>query len=106
MGPVQLRANGNVRIEGLSASQGAFGAQADRASYEQAKDAFVLEGTASALATLWQGGAGGVASRPYEARKIRYVRSTGQVEVSGVRFIEYVPDEAPQNARGPGLLRQ
>ena len=53
MGPVQLRAEGNVRIDGESPSQGMFAAQANRATYEQAKETFILEGTPNVPATLW-----------------------------------------------------
>ena len=35
IGPVQMQAKGNVRIDGQVPAQGAFSAQADRASYEQ-----------------------------------------------------------------------
>ena len=68
IGPVQLQATGNVRIDGQVPKQGEFSVQADRASYEQAKDAFVLEGSTRTPAKLWRRGQPGD-SPPTEARR-------------------------------------
>jgi hypothetical protein len=100
IGPVQMLAEGDVRIEGQVPAQGEFSVQADRASYEQAKDAFVLEGNTRSPAKLWRRTAAGGNSPPTEARKIRYVRSTGEIKVEGIQYFEITPGDL-QNARRP-----
>ncbi|MEX0611723.1 MAG: hypothetical protein WD738_11170 [Pirellulales bacterium] len=97
LGPVQLRAQRNVRIDGSSPKQGAFSAQADRASYEQAKDMFILEGDGRTPATLWRAGQRG---SPPAARKITYIRATGQITVDGIQYFEFSPQDI-ENARRP-----
>ncbi len=97
IGPVQLRAQGNVRIEGQSPSQGAFSAHAERASYERSKDTFVLEGDGRTPARLWRAGQQG---EPPAVRRIRYVPSTGELEVNGVQYLEITPGDI-ENARRP-----
>ena len=77
-----------------------FSVQADRASYEQAKDAFILEGDTRTPAKLWRRTAAGVDSPPLEARKIRYVRSTNEAKVEGIQYIEINSGDI-ENARRP-----
>jgi lipopolysaccharide export system protein LptA len=101
VGPVQLQARGNVRIEGRSPEQGAFTAQADRASYEQAKDRFILEGNGRTPATLWRAGQAGA---PPAARKIIYARSTGHVTVDGIQYFEFTPEDV-ESARRASPVR-
>jgi hypothetical protein len=101
MGPVQLQALGNVRIDGQSPTQGAFRAQAARASFEQAKDVFILEGDGRTHATLWRAGQRG---SPPSARKITYVRSTGRITVDGIQYFEFTSDDL-ENARRPEPVR-
>jgi hypothetical protein len=100
IGPVQMRAWGDVRIAGQVPNQGEFSVQAGSASYEEAKDAFVLEGDTRTPAKLWRRNGAGVDSPPTEARKIRYVRSTGEVKVEGIQYFEITPSDL-QNARRP-----
>ncbi len=100
IGKVQMQAQGDVRIAGQVPNQGEFSVQAGRASYEQAKDAFVLEGDTRTPAKLWRRNGAGVDSPPTEARKIRYVRSTGEVKVEGIQYFEITPSDL-QNARRP-----
>lgn len=102
IGPVQLRATGNVRIDGQSEAEGRFGASAESASYEQSKDVFVLEGSEGTPATLWRRQGADDNSPPLHAQRINYDRSTGQVS-GRFKYLEYVPPEAPQNARGAAL---
>lgn len=100
MGPVQMRAKGNVKIDGRSESEGRFGAQADSASFDQLKDVYVLEGSDRAPAMLWRRQSADDNSPPMYAKSIRYNRKTG--ELSGrFKTLEYVQPEAPQSARGP-----
>jgi hypothetical protein len=100
VGPVQLQAKGDVRIEGQVPAQGEFAVQADRASYEQAKDVFMLEGNGRTPAKLWRRNGSGVDASPTEAQRIWYVRSTGDVKVQGIQFFEITPSDL-QNARRP-----
>jgi hypothetical protein len=101
IGFIQLRATGNVRIDGQAPGQGAFSAQAGRASYDQAKEVFILEGDGRTPATLWRQGQQGA---PPAARMIRYVRSTGEVSVNGIEYIEITPGDI-ENARRPDQVR-
>ncbi len=115
MGPIQLQARGNVHIEGQSPTQGVFDALCDRASYEQSKDMFVLEGNDVAPAKLWQKKQPGVDPIPFEARKIRFVRSTGVLNgaIDGFKYLEFTPQSLPssitpslQDAQLPGPQRR
>jgi hypothetical protein len=100
-GPFQLRATGNVKIDGQAPGQGAFSAQAGVASYEQAKKVFVLEGDGRTHATLWREGQQGA---PPSARMIRYNHLTGEVSVNGIQYIEITPRDI-ENARRPAQVR-
>jgi hypothetical protein len=110
LGPMELHAGGNVYIQGSSPTLGTFAAQADRATYQQAKDLFVLEGTQRVPATIWQQRELGGQLAQNSARKIQYWRATGQVKVEDIRAFEFTPTPVPpparQNARGPAPLRQ
>lgn len=105
LGPVQLRARGNVRIDGESPTQGQFAAQADRATYEQAKEVFVLEGTARVPATLWHRPRNTGQMAQNSARKITFHRLTGEFKIEDIRTFDFTPPTAPsatpQNARDP-----
>ena len=90
IGPLQLQAGGNVQIDGQAPGQGAFRAQADRATYEQAKETFRLEGDGRTPAMLWRAGQQGA---PYQARKIHYNHVTGEVKVEGIQFFEITPGD-------------
>jgi len=103
LGPMELRARGNVHIEGGSPTMGTFAAQAERATYQQAKDLFVLEGSQRSPATIWQQRQLGGQFTQNSARKIQYWRATGQVKVEDIRVFEFTPPagptSAPQDAR-------
>lgn len=115
LGPmqVQMRAEGNVRIDGSSPAQGTFAAMAERAAYEQSKELFILEGTDRAPATLWfQKQVGGQFARN-DARKIQFQRLTNQVQVEGVQLFEFTPGgtpgpppSPPQRAQGQSPARR
>lgn len=100
VGPVQMHASGNVRISGQIPAQGDFAIQADRASYEQLKDSFILEGDTRTPAKLWRRTKTGQTSPPFEARKIRYSRATNEVKVDDIQYLEITPQDL-QNARRP-----
>ncbi|MCI0333303.1 MAG: hypothetical protein L0228_08785 [Planctomycetes bacterium] len=101
IGPVQFQATGNVRIDGEVPKHGAFSAKAERASYEEAKDAFILEGNGRTPATLWRAGQTGA---PPAARRIRYVRKTNEVSVDGIQYLEIRPQDI-ESARRPRAVR-
>ena len=96
LGKVQLEALHNVRLDGRSAERGAFGAQAQRASYDQSKETFILEGDMRTPATLWYAGQQGA---PPAARKITFVRSTGDLKIEGLLFIEFTSQELESASR-------
>jgi hypothetical protein len=100
MGPIQMQASGDVRIDGKVPEKGEFSVQAGRASFEQAKDLFILEGDMRTPATLWRRDINGVDAPRIEARKILYVRSTGDAKVEGIQPLEILPSDL-QNARRP-----
>jgi len=100
IGPVQLRATGDVRLSGQVPGQGDFNVQADQASYDQYKDLFTLEGNTRTPAKLWRRSGTGPVGPPTEARKIRYTRSTGEIKVEGIQYFEITPNDL-QNARRP-----
>jgi hypothetical protein len=106
MGPVQLRAEGNVRIDGLLANQGTFGAEADWASYEQAKDLFHLKGNPRVPAKVWQRRGPNDNAPPFAAQTIQYDRRTGKPSGTGIQYLEYTPPEPPRNAAGDAPRRQ
>jgi hypothetical protein len=91
LGPVQLHAVGNVRIDSDSPTQGKFAATAERAAYEQAKELFILEGTDRAPATLWHRDHSNGQQIEHAARKIHYDRRTNQVRVDGGGPLEFTP---------------
>jgi len=90
VGPVQVFAEGNVRITGRSPSQGAFTAEAQRATFEQAKDAFVLEGDGRTPVRLWRERQQG---EPPAVQWIRYSRATDQWQIRGVEYLEITPTD-------------
>jgi hypothetical protein len=92
LGFVQMQAQGAVEIAGQVPGQGDFNVQAERASYDQGKDVFVLEGTPRTPAKLWRRKSG-VVLPPAEATWIRYVRATGNVSVNGVQYLEITPGD-------------
>lgn len=110
VGPVELLARSNVRIDGESPTQGVFAAQADRATYTQAKEVFILEGTSQVPATLWHRPHNTGQMAQNSARKITYHRDTGEFKIEDIRTFDFTPPagppSAPQNARGTAPLRQ
>lgn len=121
IGPVQLMAGGNVRIEGESPKRGSFAAVAERASYDQEKELFILEGAGRVLASIRHRDPASGQDVTTDARKILYNRTTGMPEFDGVRSTEFVPGvtapagggaPAPsaifpfENASGPTPVRQ
>jgi hypothetical protein len=109
LGPVQFQASGNVRIDGQSPKQGMFAATADRVSYEQIKELFILEGNNRVPATLWHRDPVSGQQVDNSAGKIMYNRQSGQAAFDAVRAIEFTPGASGgslQNALGPAATRQ
>jgi hypothetical protein len=103
LGPIQLQAKHNVRIDGHSAERGAFAAQADRASYEQEKDVFLLEGDLRTPATIWYAGQSG---SPPAFKRITFSRSRQHVEVDGLLYMEFSSGDLESARRASGAVRQ
>jgi hypothetical protein len=103
LGPVQLEAKGNVHIDGQTESQGVFGALADRATYEQSKDVFVLEGGTRSPAQLWLRRYPGEQVTPLSAGRIWYDRSTGLPKVERFQNLIITPGNL-EKAERPGSV--
>jgi hypothetical protein len=101
IGDIQMQASGDVRIEGQTVAQGEFSIQANRASYEHVKKAFVLEGDTRTPARLWRRTATGT-SPPLEARKIYYNSSTNQTKVENIQYLEIDPSDVEKARRPTG----
>jgi hypothetical protein len=110
LGPVQMTADGNVRINGQSPAKGVFFATAERASYTQSKEQFILEGSNRMPATLGHRDPLTGQQIDNSAGKIIYNRLTGQAEWDTVRAFEFTPGAggggALKNALGPSAARQ
>jgi hypothetical protein len=104
MGPVQIRAEGNVRLDGRSQQQGIFGATADWASYDQKKEVFLLKGFRS-LAQVWQRPGPNEPAQIFPAKEITFNRRTGLPDAKGVQQLEFTPT-ARQSGSVPGPTRQ
>jgi hypothetical protein len=101
LGPVLLQAIGNVRIDGQSAEGRTFWAHGEKASYEQAKDLFLLEGDPRIPATFWYSGQQGP---PAQARKVSYVRSRNELKAERVS-LEFTSSDL-DSARRQGPAQQ
>ncbi len=85
-GAMELVAAGNVIIEGKVPEQGAFTARADRATYDQLKTMFVLEGDPATLTR--QPFVGGPPSES-SAQKLIYRHSTGEMKIEGLKRLQW-----------------
>jgi hypothetical protein len=84
IGAVELSATGNVTIEGPAGDRGAFTAKAQRASYDQLKTMFILEGAGTQPAELYYEQYPGAPAVSNAARKLIYKQSTGEVTLEGI----------------------
>lgn len=96
LGPLELIATGGVRLEGAAKDGGAFNATAATASYNQAKELFILQGDSVAKAELWmQKGAGqgasGDGTLKHTSAKVSYWRKTGIVQTENFGATGYRP---------------
>jgi hypothetical protein len=83
-GPFELKAEGNVRIEGGDAEHGDFTAIAQTATYNQDKDVFALQGNTQAPAALHLKSKDGTTGAP-SFGNITYYRKTGRVTASDLK---------------------
>jgi hypothetical protein len=89
---VELMAEGKVSIEGQEPSQGLFTAYGHRATYDQAKGLFILEGDGVTPATIDQQQFPGAPSSPKSAQRISFNQNTGDVRIDqwqGGRFDQF-----------------
>jgi hypothetical protein len=98
IGFIQFKATGNVRIDGQEPTRGPFSAQADVASYEQAKDTFILEGGRAPATLFWSNGS------PKSARSIRFVPSTGDYQIIQFQPAEFTREEI-ESAQRPAAVK-
>lgn len=89
VGALELEATGHVVIEGQDPTRGAFTANANRATYDQQKTMFVLEGDGRKPATLTHQQFVGSTPSESSARKITYWQSTGEVTIEGVNKLQW-----------------
>jgi hypothetical protein len=108
LGPIQLTAEKNVQINGQSPAKGMFYASADRASYTQIKEQFILEGTNRIPATLAHQDPRTGQRIDNSAGKIIFNRLTGEAQWDAVRSFEFTPGTGSsiKSAVGPAALRQ
>ena len=85
-GSLELVAEGQVIIEGEAPEQGSFTARADRATYDQLKMMFVLEGNPATLTR--QPFVGGPPSES-SAQKLIYRHSTGEITIEGLKRLQW-----------------
>ena len=98
-GPVELRAISSVRIDAsVGEAGGGVVAEAANASYSQAADRVILEGSGSQLARLWARPDASQPSAPATARRITHYVSQGRTSIDDLRGVEYQPG---QNASRP-----
>lgn len=88
---VELKARGNVRVEGQDKkvegqeNRGKmFNATGGEATFDQSKGLFILEGTASIPATIIQQDRLGAPMSPQSAQRMTYNQKTGIIEVQGL----------------------
>lgn len=84
MTPLEIIARGNTAIEGAS-----FIANADRLSYDQAKDLLVLEGTDRSDAHIWYKDPSGLRSSEKVAKKLEFWPKSNRLKVDDLRFLEF-----------------
>ena len=83
--PVELVAEGNATIEGHQ-----FKASANRMSYDQGKDSFLMVGAPRAPARLWRQTRPGAPRAETEANTIQYSPSSGALRMEGMRMLDWI----------------
>ncbi|MCA9236664.1 MAG: hypothetical protein KDA44_14415, partial [Planctomycetales bacterium] len=86
---LELSALGNVTIEGQVPGRGLFAANASRASYDEFKAMFILEGDKDHPAIIRHQAYVGAPYSENVARKLTYFQRTGEVTEEGVHKMEF-----------------
>ena len=86
MGPIELTAESRVTIEGRHPEQGAFTARGRRATYDQSKAMFVLEGGPNAPAKIWRQQYVGAPASIGSGQSFKYWLDTGKAEGQSFRW--------------------
>lgn len=81
---VELNAHGNVVIEGQDKARKMFNATGGRATFDQSKGLFILEGSETAPATITQQDYLGAPMSPQSAKRLEYNQNTGVINVQGL----------------------
>jgi hypothetical protein len=81
---VELNAVGNVVIEGQDKQRKMFNATGGRATFDQSKGLFILEGSDTAPATIIQQDYLGAPMSPQSAHRLEYNQNSGVINVQGL----------------------
>jgi len=100
IGPLELSAQENVTIEGRTGDRGSFTTHSQRATYDQLKTTFVLEGDGRQPATLTHQQYVGAPPSETAARKITYNHATGDAKVEELKSAGWKQIDIGQNPRG------
>jgi len=84
LGPIELRAKGDVTIEGPAGERGNFTTHSREAKFNQLKKTFILEGDNQLPATLTYQEFRGAPPQYTKARKLTYFQTTGNVKYEGL----------------------
>jgi hypothetical protein len=103
LGPLELQARGEVRIEGATKQNTTFVAETAVASYTQMKKIFMLEGDGVLDSKLWITRKPGEPPQTMVAQKLSYNLETEEARVEGIRNVDVTnPSTAPAAIRPPG----
>jgi hypothetical protein len=108
-GPIELLASGNVKIESSDDKNQSIKATAERVSYDELKDVFVLEGNGRTSATIIYASGPGGQPQQAEARKITFHRGTGAWQAEDLRGVDFTPPAgafAPATSSTPPANRR
>jgi len=97
-GPIQLHAEGNVRIDGRSKTQARMRAEANTATFDRHKQVIVLKGTP---AILFLQSRPGEPVSPIRTNDVTYSLATGLPKFHGFQGAEINVPNAPQNLFAP-----
>ncbi|QDT76283.1 hypothetical protein [Lacipirellula limnantheis] len=92
---VELNAVGNVVIEGQDKQQKMFNATGGRATFDQSKGLFILEGSDTGPATITQQDYLGAPMSPQSAQRMQFNQNTGIVEIQGLHRGSFNQSGAP-----------
>jgi hypothetical protein len=89
LGPVDLSAEGAVVIEGQHPERGSFTLRGGRATYDQLKGMFVLQGDGVRPATILHQQFPGAAPAEQSAQRFTYFQGTGEVDIQDVSKMQW-----------------